>query len=254
MNGSATLGTYSTFNGTILSATSIILQTGAVLNGRALAQTEVELQQNTVTAPTQSMPISLSGPSTNTGSTVLTGSTISSGSGLAIDGVITVSSDRTDPNSTTGSLTLSGVTSITVGGSAWDGVLIPPTLIQSGSLQNASTSELSAIIPQTSFITAGVDTITTTYTSTIMRTVKVGGEAGTTLFAVGSDFRVSFIVPNSSSGTTLHIYRSVDGATWTANSPDTTCILDSHELCTFDTDHLSFFAPTLITASLSSTA
>lgn len=46
----ATLGTYSTFNGTILSAKQIILQTGAVLNGRALAQTQVTLDANMVTA------------------------------------------------------------------------------------------------------------------------------------------------------------------------------------------------------------
>lgn len=44
----ATFGTYSTFNGTVLSAKQVILQTGAVLNGRALAKTQVTLHQNTV--------------------------------------------------------------------------------------------------------------------------------------------------------------------------------------------------------------
>jgi hypothetical protein len=48
----ATLGTYSTFNGTILSAKQIIIQTGAVLNGRALAHTAVTLDASTVTKPT----------------------------------------------------------------------------------------------------------------------------------------------------------------------------------------------------------
>ena len=48
----ATLGTYATFNGTILSATQVVMQTGAVLNGRALAQTLVTLDHNTVSAPT----------------------------------------------------------------------------------------------------------------------------------------------------------------------------------------------------------
>lgn len=48
----ATLGTYSTFNGTILSAKQVILQTGAVLNGRALAQTQVVLDANPVSIPT----------------------------------------------------------------------------------------------------------------------------------------------------------------------------------------------------------
>jgi hypothetical protein len=46
--GSTTLGTYSTFNGTILDKTNIALQTGAVLNGRALAQTAVTLDANAV--------------------------------------------------------------------------------------------------------------------------------------------------------------------------------------------------------------
>ncbi|TSC81661.1 MAG: periplasmic copper-binding protein, partial [Parcubacteria group bacterium Gr01-1014_20] len=41
-----------TFNGTILSAKQIIMQTGAVLNGRALAQTQVTLDGNTVSIPT----------------------------------------------------------------------------------------------------------------------------------------------------------------------------------------------------------
>jgi hypothetical protein len=46
--GATTLGTYSTFNGTILGATNIALQTGAVLTGRALAQTAVTLDTNTI--------------------------------------------------------------------------------------------------------------------------------------------------------------------------------------------------------------
>jgi hypothetical protein len=43
-----TLGTYSTFYGNILTAKQIILQTGAVLHGRALAQTDVVLDANPV--------------------------------------------------------------------------------------------------------------------------------------------------------------------------------------------------------------
>jgi hypothetical protein len=47
---SVTLGTYSTFNGVILTSPSTLLamQTGAVLHGRALSGTEVTLQGNTV--------------------------------------------------------------------------------------------------------------------------------------------------------------------------------------------------------------
>src|SRR5450830_464925 len=50
-NYGATLGTYSTFNGNILSAKQIIMQTGAALNGRALAQTQVVLDGNTGLTP-----------------------------------------------------------------------------------------------------------------------------------------------------------------------------------------------------------
>jgi len=44
----ATLGTYSTFYGNILSQTQVVMQTGAVLHGRALAKTAVILDANPV--------------------------------------------------------------------------------------------------------------------------------------------------------------------------------------------------------------
>jgi hypothetical protein len=49
--GAVTFGTTSHFEGNILGATGINLQTGATLNGRMLAQTAVTLQMNTVTRP-----------------------------------------------------------------------------------------------------------------------------------------------------------------------------------------------------------
>jgi hypothetical protein len=49
--GQATLGTTSHFEGTILSKTGITLNTGASMNGRALAQTLVALDNNVVTGP-----------------------------------------------------------------------------------------------------------------------------------------------------------------------------------------------------------
>jgi hypothetical protein len=52
----ATLGTYSTFNGNLLTAKQIVIQTGAVLNGRALAQTQVTLDGNPVTMPAGTNP------------------------------------------------------------------------------------------------------------------------------------------------------------------------------------------------------
>ena len=49
--GQTTLGTTANFKGIILCQTLIALNTGAVLNGRALAQTAVTLQMNAVTSP-----------------------------------------------------------------------------------------------------------------------------------------------------------------------------------------------------------
>jgi hypothetical protein len=49
--GQATLGTTSHFEGILLSMTGITLQTGATMNGRALAQTAVVLNGNTVVQP-----------------------------------------------------------------------------------------------------------------------------------------------------------------------------------------------------------
>lgn len=50
-SGAVTFGTTSHFEGIILGATGINLQTGASINGRMLAQTAVTLQMNTVTQP-----------------------------------------------------------------------------------------------------------------------------------------------------------------------------------------------------------
>ncbi len=47
----ATLGTHSTFNGNILSFTQVVANTGAVVDGRLFADSQVTLQQNTITKP-----------------------------------------------------------------------------------------------------------------------------------------------------------------------------------------------------------
>jgi Ice-binding-like len=49
--GAVTLGTTSHFEGIILAATNIAMQTGATMNGKLLAQTAVTLDKNTVTKP-----------------------------------------------------------------------------------------------------------------------------------------------------------------------------------------------------------
>jgi hypothetical protein len=49
--GQATFGTTSHFEGIILSKTGITFQTGASINGRALAQSAVILDGNSITTP-----------------------------------------------------------------------------------------------------------------------------------------------------------------------------------------------------------
>ncbi|MDZ4805764.1 MAG: ice-binding family protein [Candidatus Eisenbacteria bacterium] len=49
--GQTTLGTTSKFKGILLCKTAIVIQNGATLNGRALAQTAVTLDANSITAP-----------------------------------------------------------------------------------------------------------------------------------------------------------------------------------------------------------
>lgn len=49
--GQTTLGTNSVFNGNILDKTAIVMNKGAKLNGRALAQTAVTLDSNTISIP-----------------------------------------------------------------------------------------------------------------------------------------------------------------------------------------------------------
>ena len=51
--GQTTLGTTANFKGVVLCHTLIAMKTGAVMNGRALAQTAVTLQMNAVTEPAQ---------------------------------------------------------------------------------------------------------------------------------------------------------------------------------------------------------
>ena len=51
--GQVTIGANAHFEGIILSKTAITLQTGASMNGRVLAQTQVALQQATITQPAE---------------------------------------------------------------------------------------------------------------------------------------------------------------------------------------------------------
>jgi hypothetical protein len=61
--GATTLGTNSVFNGIILDKTNIALLNGATLNGRALAQTAVTIDGDSINAPTTAAAVPISGGS-----------------------------------------------------------------------------------------------------------------------------------------------------------------------------------------------
>jgi hypothetical protein len=84
--GQTTLGTTSQFKGIILCQTMVEMQTGATLNGRALAQTAVTLDANAVTAPTGSTIIPTPNPTPDSGTgSGSSGSSESGSSGGASD-------------------------------------------------------------------------------------------------------------------------------------------------------------------------
>lgn len=95
VGGQTTLGTNSIFNGNILDQTKIAIQTGATLNGRALAQTAVTLDANSVSIPALVIVV----PSQNNTITLL--SAENKTAGTTNKGTITFNSVSFDlPNST----------------------------------------------------------------------------------------------------------------------------------------------------------
>ena len=81
--------------------------------------------------------------------------------------------------------------------------------------------------------------------SQILQTIQVGS-TGAELIPGSGYFIISAKVASGTAGQTVSIYRSQynDGNTWTANTPDTECILTGQLYCTFRTDHLSLFTLT----------
>lgn len=60
--------------------------------------------------------------------------------------------------------------------------------------------------------------------------------------------------PSVHAGDTLPIFRSTDAVTWAPNTPTSSCILDANLMCTFTTDHLSFFGFVRVTSALIASA
>ena len=95
VSGQATLGTTADFQGIILSQTLISMNTGAKMNGRALAQTAVTLIANTITAPAITAPPTLLVVKSADKASVIPGDVITytviitnSGSGIATSVVV----------------------------------------------------------------------------------------------------------------------------------------------------------------------
>lgn len=234
-----TVGTYPTvFSSGVVSAGSTVLS--GLASGTAYTYTVLltdTFGNASVTTGTFSTPTVVP----LTGGIVTQTGAVSIGAGGAgtttLSGTtITIVSNPNDIDSLTGSLVLSGITSVVSSSGAWNGVLLSPVLVASNLAESATAMELSSLI-------TGLNNTTTTYAlGQIYQTVKAGAE-GVSITAVGGTFQVSFAVSTASVGQTLRLYRSTDGNVWQNNSPDATCTTDAQKMCTFRTDHLSYFAP-----------
>jgi len=114
---------------------------------------------------------------------------------------------------------------VTITSTVWSWELLPPTNLSGGDSNNATTTELSL----------------SSSTNTVLLTIQAWSTTDS-LVASGGYFNVSFVVAWWANGDVLKLYRSTNGSTWTANTPDATCTLNSSLLCSFQTDHLSYFA------------
>ena len=198
----------------------------------------------TVSIQVASAPISIPTSTTTideTGATTFTGTDITDGGTINIGSKVAITSDTTtDPNALTGSLTVPTGT-LTISGSTWGGVLLPPTLVPD------TMTDLTATPEKLDTLISSLNTSSITYTGTVLSTVKVGDDTATILAPSGSNFTVSFVVSGGVAGQTLYLYRSTNGTTWEANSPTQTCQLSAGLVCTFLTDHLTYFAPVNVT-------
>ncbi len=128
-------------------------------------------------------------------------------------------------------LSVSGVI-ITAAWGTRDWVLLAPNDLISGDNNNATTTEL--------WLNSS--------TNTVLLTVQAWSNTDS-LIVTGGYFNLSFVVPGWTAGNVLKLYRSENGSTWTANTPDATCTLTTNLVCGFRTDHLSYFTTVKETTS-----
>ncbi|EKD24573.1 MAG: hypothetical protein ACD_80C00199G0001, partial [uncultured bacterium (gcode 4)] len=206
--------------------------------------TETEVGQDYCTFDTQhftsfefSLPCAMTDDKISTWSATFQCAT-NTGFTLEWTGILTIVSEEDTDNI----IEIPGdIGSITTSGGDRDGNINAPTTVTGDSTGKATTFELSNFLP--------ANTTTTEYSHNIITTVNVGSNVE--LRATTGYFTISIDVWSTYNNTTINVYRSEDGSTWVENTPDNTCLV-TNNICTFRTDHLSYFAPTKIVATTKS--
>lgn len=128
---------------------------------------------------------------------------------------------------------------IAASGGVWDGDISAP-IEMSG---EATLPELARDLP--------AETSTASYTYDIITTIKAGSDEAELRPSTGY-FTINIHVWSEYNGKTVNVYRSEDGDHWIKNSPDETCdVVDN--ICSFQTNHLSFFAPAKLITTIKNT-
>ena len=144
VGGQATLGTTSNFKGIILSQTAIAINTGATLNGRALAQTAVTLDADTVTAPTGSAATTAS-TTTIIGATTAPTTTIGGGSTVPTTTIIGATTAPTTTVVASTTFSTSILPTIPVTTSIWEST-IPGTNLPLGANESTLIAAAAVVI------------------------------------------------------------------------------------------------------------
>jgi hypothetical protein len=145
-------------------------------------------------------------------------------------------------SSSDGILNIPGTVDFLIAGTTWDGLIYAPTLSTGSILEIGDTGVISSL---------PMDTPTTDYSYTILATFMAGATGATSLIANTGSFDLSIQVMDLSvnSGSVLTILRSNMATSWTASSPSLTCTLDMNRMCTFTTNHLSYFGFVNVTST-----
>ncbi len=130
-------------------------------------------------------------------------------------------------------MTLSWINNITFG-TWWNWILEAPVYISPVLTSAATDAELAPII-------TAMNNANYTYNWTVIQTIQAWAN-NVTITASGSNFIITTSFITSQIWKTLYIYRSTDGTTWQTNVPSATCTVWANNSCSFDTNHLTYFA------------